>query len=698
MRGGRGVGAVAAALVAVALLGASGGATSGDGGVRRFALLIGSNDGGPERVRLRFAVTDARSVAAVLEELGGVSAGDQVLLEEATRAEVLGALRELDGRMGAARRAGQRTELVVYYSGHSDEQGLLLGRERLGYDELRAALAAAPADLRVAILDSCASGALVRDKGGKRVAPFLAEAGAEVRGHAYLTSAAATEAAQESDRLGASFFTHHLVSGLRGAADASGDGRVTLSEAYRFAFDETLLRTQHTRSGPQHPSFDIDLSGRGDVVLTDLARVSSQIVLDEALVGRFFVRDHERRLVAEVHKQAGRATAIGVAPGAYRVAFTEGEAVWSREVQVEGRGRLVLRRGMFERSGAVVAARERGAGGGGRPADEAEARAWEDPTAVAGAGPTIERTVAFRASILPGLSLMGSGEGQRVAGFAYGLLGDSVGEVAGLQLTTLVGIVEGRLEGLQLTAGLNVAGEVREGAQVAAVMNYAGGEVAGAQVAVGVNVAAGGVEGAQVGAVNVAGEVTGAQVGVINIGGRVRGAQIGVVNWATSVEGVSIALLPLVADGYHHVEVWADSAVWANVGLRLGTPALHALLSVGSRELAGRRCVVRAGGGLGSHVALGAWGYLDVDVMVSALSGDGCAVDELGRDEVLGQGRVSLGVPVTSWLALFVGVSANAEFRVTDDPATRPLLGTVGAEASWDAVWFPSLFGGLRLF
>ena len=77
----------------------------------------------------------------------------------------------------------------------------------------------------------------------------------DVRGHAILTASAEDEAAQESDRIGGSFFTHYLVSGLRGAADSSADGRVTLTEAYRFAFDETLARTGTTKAVPSIRAF-----------------------------------------------------------------------------------------------------------------------------------------------------------------------------------------------------------------------------------------------------------------------------------------------------------------------------------------------------------------------------------------------------------------------------------------------------------
>ena len=83
--------------------------------------------------------------------------------------------------------------------------------------------------MRLAVLDSCASGALTRVKGGSFQAPFLVDDANKVKGYAILTSSSADEAAQESDRLQASFFTHSLVSGLRGAADTTGDSRVTLN-------------------------------------------------------------------------------------------------------------------------------------------------------------------------------------------------------------------------------------------------------------------------------------------------------------------------------------------------------------------------------------------------------------------------------------------------------------------------------------
>ena len=150
---------------------------------------------------------------------------------------------------------------------------MLLSGKIFSYKEIRKIIRELPANVRVAILDSCASGAFTRTKGGVRRKPFLVDTSTRVRGYAVLTSSSATEAAQESDRVGGSFFTHYLTSGLRGAADANGDKRVTINEAYNYAFNETLARTESTRAGPQHPNYDFQIRGSGDLVLTDLRGV-----------------------------------------------------------------------------------------------------------------------------------------------------------------------------------------------------------------------------------------------------------------------------------------------------------------------------------------------------------------------------------------------------------------------------------------
>jgi hypothetical protein len=168
-----------------------------------------------------------------------------------------------------------------------------------------------------------------------------------MRGHAFLTSSTESEAAQESDRLRGSYFTHFLVSGLRGAADLSGEGKVTLNEAYQFAFNETLGRTVDTKGGAQHPSYDINLSGTGEVVMTDLRQTAATLVLDKALAGRFFVRNAGRELVVELYKPYGREVELGLEAGDYEVRLEQEAAALVARPRVAEGARVVLDPGQF---------------------------------------------------------------------------------------------------------------------------------------------------------------------------------------------------------------------------------------------------------------------------------------------------------------------------------------------------------------
>ncbi len=284
-------------------------------GVRRWVLAVGANDGGAKRETLQYAVSDAQNFVRVMETMGGVDAG--VLLSDPRIDHLEEALHALHNRVASAEAA--RREVIIYYSGHADENGLLLGESLFSYVRLRNAMDGMEAEVHIAILDACASGAITRLKGGRRQKAFMVDASSDMRGYAFLTSSSEDEAAQESDAIGASFFSHYLVSGLRGAADVTGDGRVTLNEAYHFAFQNTLEGTERTQGGAQHPAYDIKMTGTGDVVMTDVRQTSAGLILAESLQGRFFIRNANRQLIAELFKPAGRRVELGLEPGTYRV-------------------------------------------------------------------------------------------------------------------------------------------------------------------------------------------------------------------------------------------------------------------------------------------------------------------------------------------------------------------------------------------
>jgi len=268
--------AIAAAGAFALLLAPSPAAAAG-----RFAVVAGNNVGDPARPRLWFAENDAERFSRTLAEIGDFAAADVVLLRGRRPADLEAAVRALEPRIRAAREAGERTLLVVYYSGHAGAAGLEMGGEKLGYEALRTLVSASPAEAKVAIVDACEAGLLTQVKGAS-VVPALAFALPTddlVSGTAFIASTAVGEQAQESAALGGSFFTHHLEVALRGAGDADGDGRVTLGEAFRYTSGRTSAGTAVTQVGPQHPTYEFKMSGRGDVVLSDLRRAQARLLL-----------------------------------------------------------------------------------------------------------------------------------------------------------------------------------------------------------------------------------------------------------------------------------------------------------------------------------------------------------------------------------------------------------------------------------
>src|SRR5258707_1301216 len=89
--------------------------------------------------------------------------------------------------------------------------------------------------------------------------------------------------------LGGYYFPHHLLVGLRGAGDANGDGAVSLDEAYRYAYHQTLLATAETAVGGQHVTFEADLKGHGEVPLSFPRAATQAIILPAVVDGQTLV-------------------------------------------------------------------------------------------------------------------------------------------------------------------------------------------------------------------------------------------------------------------------------------------------------------------------------------------------------------------------------------------------------------------------
>lgn len=308
----------------------------------RYALVIGVNEGDPGEERLLYAERDAARVADVLTRLAGVAPEDLLLVRGADAAAVTRAFVALAERVAQAS-PDERPVLYVYYSGHADAAALHLRGTRLPFTELTSLARSVGAEVSVLVVDACRSGGLTRVKGAIPAEPFeiRAQDRLDAEGLAIITSSAEGEDAQESDRLKGGIFTHHFVSGLIGAADASGDARITLTEAYRYAYAQTLRATTRTRF-VQHPTYSFSVKGRQELVLTrlngdvGLGRIRLAAAGHYLLIERFGAGEVAAELDAEGPVE------LLLAPGAYLVRRRTDDAVWEGRVEVSAEARVAV--------------------------------------------------------------------------------------------------------------------------------------------------------------------------------------------------------------------------------------------------------------------------------------------------------------------------------------------------------------------
>ena len=310
-----------AVLSIASALGADAARAAAPDDVERFAVVIGHNVGEPGQQELSYAEDDAAKIHAVLRDFGAYPPEHIVLLRGNDANTVRRALIDVNDRIRARSSApGVETSLLVYYSGHADGGALQLGGSRLPIVEFEKLVRGSPAGFRLLVVDACRSGTLTRVKGGRAAPPLVIEMvdRSPNEGVVFLTAASADEDAQESDELRGSFFTHYLVSGLLGAADANRDGQIVLDEAYRYAYEHTLRASSRTLAGTQHPTFRYEFKGRGDVVLTDLrgSLRRSALVFPKGRSYLVFHDDRHGRVVGEIGA-ADEARQLHLGPGRY---------------------------------------------------------------------------------------------------------------------------------------------------------------------------------------------------------------------------------------------------------------------------------------------------------------------------------------------------------------------------------------------
>jgi hypothetical protein len=330
-----------------------------------FAIIIGHNDGGGVLPDLRYADDDALRFYRLMRQF---TARDQIALFteldvdtwrqiQASGEEAPLALPPLKSRINevfslfkrkiAERRQkhpGRKVHFFFFYSGHGErgyfhlkKTGTRLADSVYTGADLQRAFADSPADVNQIFIDACKSQSLFTAKGASdddelgpdfgRIIDQMERAARRDANLGIITSTQSEQPSGEARDLRAGYFSHVVVSGLTGAADANGDGIVQFREMAAFV----SLYTK--RLSGQQPWFHAP-RGRLDQTLLDLRGRKDVLVFPANLGGHFLVLDGAGRVVrAELHKAFGNPTRLVVPPGRLQVVRVDApDRGWAADV------------------------------------------------------------------------------------------------------------------------------------------------------------------------------------------------------------------------------------------------------------------------------------------------------------------------------------------------------------------------------
>jgi hypothetical protein len=118
---------------------------------------------------------------------------------------------------------------------------------------------------------------------------------------------------------------------------------VTLSEAYQYAYDRTLVDTSKTAVGKQHVTLETELSGEGEMVLSRPEVASAWLELPKSLQGEILLfRKRDRHVMAEVHKAENDLLRLALPPNRYEATVRQDNRGFSCDVELVRNETVVL--------------------------------------------------------------------------------------------------------------------------------------------------------------------------------------------------------------------------------------------------------------------------------------------------------------------------------------------------------------------
>lgn len=276
-----------------------------------FALVVGVNTSPePELLPLQYADDDAARYLDLFRALGArtyllarpdgntrrlhVQASAEAIAPR--RQELARTLASLGRDVAQAHARGVPTVLYVVYAGHGTvldaRPYLTLEDARLSGDELLAEVTRVGADRSHVIVDACQAYLMAysRGAGGQRrpLRGFLADSAARTGNVGLLLASSSSGESHEWAGFQAGVFSHEVRSGLYGAADADGDGRVSYDEIAAFveranqAVENDRFRPTVIASAPRDGGAVVDLRGaRGRALKMEGASSAAHYLLED---------------------------------------------------------------------------------------------------------------------------------------------------------------------------------------------------------------------------------------------------------------------------------------------------------------------------------------------------------------------------------------------------------------------------------
>ncbi len=207
-----------------------------------YAVVIGIANY-PKMDVLDYSDDDAYNFYSFLESKNDKREHVRFLVDEnATAANIKSAIKDV------AERAGSNDQIVIYYSGHGVEKAIIPfesdgKNDLLPHQEISRILQHSAAVNKTLYIDACNI-----DEPEANVQKNMNFDGLTV-----FYSSSPGENSLEFDELKQGVFSYFLIDGLKGAADADGDGHISITELYDYVFTNVRNYTEYA----QYPSLVI---------------------------------------------------------------------------------------------------------------------------------------------------------------------------------------------------------------------------------------------------------------------------------------------------------------------------------------------------------------------------------------------------------------------------------------------------------